>query len=124
MISIISFSIPILLLVVAGGQIVQCLILSLLLALLMVFTFAIKGVVFFATVDNFLCDESDKSIIPLFESGYLIELQNEENKLTFTTERLGVCCDVFRSGDDNKGRLAWRGFETCFRGGLHMFFVP
>jgi hypothetical protein len=86
----IAFAVPFLLLLLIGhgaNIIAQCL-LPMTFALFIMAVYTIKGLVFFWTVNKFLLDESEWSIIPLFDEGYSIYLENADSKLFFTTEKL------------------------------------
>jgi len=48
----------------------------------------IKGINFFKTIKRLLEDEGDRSILPLFDNGFEIQLVNEHSKLFFTKQEI------------------------------------
>ena len=92
LIGLISFGIPFLILL-TFGRALDNLSWSLILApliqsTLMMMAFSVKGYSYFTTTNKIIAEDSNKSIIPLFDDGYTIDLINIESTLFFTTERL------------------------------------
>jgi len=53
------------------------------------------GLIFFGAIGSIIKNESEISIVPLFDNGYIIELQNEGKRIKYTTEFLkGTISDI------------------------------
>ncbi len=60
----------------------------------------VRGLIFFKTINRFKNDTTENSIIPLFDNGYTILLDDLESKISFTKENLkgtigGLPVEVF-----------------------------